>query len=100
MAPSAGFGSPRARAILWAQFRTLRNRLPRANILGLVFTIVIGTLWYGMITGFAVAVGILMANGSQMAVLERILPGGLLLVFLYWLVLPVPPGSNGAPPEP
>jgi len=93
---SARFASPYARAILWAQLRSLRNRLPRANKLGLVFTAVVGTLWYGIIAGVAVAAGVVTANGSQMEVIERILPGGLLLVFLYWLVVPVLLASKGA----
>ena len=94
---SRGWGaSPHARAILWAQFRTLRNRLPRANKLGLAFTIFVGALWYGIFALAATAAGFLMADRSEMPAIERILPGGLLLLFLYWLVVPVLLASKGS----
>ncbi len=90
------FTSPHARAILWAQFRSMRNRLPRSNKLGLAFTILIGILWYGMFTAGAFGAALLMANESEMATIERILPGGLMLVYLYWLAIPVLLASKGS----
>lgn len=92
----AGFASPHARAILWAQFRSLRNRMPRANKLGLAFTAVIGIVWYGLFALAAIAAGFTMADATQMDSIERILPGGLLLVFMYWLLVPVLLASKGA----
>lgn len=88
--------SPHARAILWAQFRSLRNRLPRANKFGLAFTIFIGAVWYSIFVAAAIGSALLMANPSEMAAIDRILPGGLLLVFLYWLVAPVLLASKGS----
>jgi len=88
--------SAHARAILWVQFRGLRNGLPRSNKLGLAFTIIIGVIWYGIFTAAAFGAAVLMARQSEMATIERILPGGLMLVFLYWLAIPVLLASKGS----
>jgi hypothetical protein len=84
------------RAILWAQFRSIRNRLPRANKAGLAFTLLIGIVWYGMFALGAAAIGLLMSDASQMETIGKILPGGLLLVFLYWVVIPILMASKGS----
>ncbi len=91
----AGFASPHARAILWAQFRSIRNRLPRANKAGLVFTALVGIVWYGMFAFFAVVIGILFAL-PDIEPIEKILPGGLLLAFLYWVIIPILMASKGS----
>jgi len=74
--------SPHARAILWAQFRGMRNSLPRSNKLGLAFTIIVGVIWYGIFTIVALGAAALMSRQSEMATIARILPGGLMLVYL------------------
>jgi ABC-2 type transport system permease protein len=84
------------RAILWAQFRSIRNRLPRANKAGLAFTVLVGIVWYGMFALGAAAIGLLMSEASQMETIGRVLPGGLLLVFLYWVVIPILMASKGS----
>ncbi len=96
MAPLSGFASPHARAILWAQFRTLRNRLPLANKLGLAFTAAAGLAWYSMFAVLAVVVGALLSNSSQMETIGKLLPDGLFLVFLYWLIVPALLASKGS----
>lgn len=88
--------SPHARAILWAQFRGMRNRLPRSNKLGFAFTILIGIVWYGIFVATAIGAVFLMSQQSEMATIERILPGGLMLVYLYWLALPMLLASKGS----
>src|SRR5579872_1894005 len=88
--------SSHARAILWAQFRSIRNRFPRANKAGLAFTILVGLIWYGMISLFAVFAGLLMARDGEIDVIPRVLPGGLLLVFLYWVIIPILMASKGS----
>jgi ABC-2 type transport system permease protein len=92
----AGLFSPHARAILWAQFRSIRNRMPRANRAGLVFTILIGIVWYGMFALAGAGAGLLMSSESGMETISRILPGGLLLVFLYWVIIPILMASTGS----
>ncbi|MGA2595442.1 MAG: hypothetical protein ABSH09_00380 [Bryobacteraceae bacterium] len=88
--------SPHARAILWAQFRGMRNSLPRSNKLGLAFTIIVGVIWYGIFTIVALGAAALMSRQSEMATIARILPGGLMLVYLYWLALPMLLASKGS----
>jgi hypothetical protein len=40
-------------AIVWAQWRSTRNHLPRANLGGLLFTSVLTAVWYGAFTYLA-----------------------------------------------
>ena len=93
---AALFLNPHARAILWAQFRSLRNRLPRANKAGLALTIFVSILWYGLFTFAAIGSAALMSQASEMTVIHRVLPGGLLLTFLYWVLIPVMMASKGS----
>lgn len=83
-------------AILWAQWRIFRNYLPRSNKAGLAFTIFFGVLWYGSFLSAAVAAGFLFANANDLASIARILPGALLLGFLYWQVVPLLLMSTGS----
>ena len=82
-----------ARAILWAQWRTLINFLPRG---GIAWTGVIYAGWYGFWTLTAVSVARLAANPSNLSLLKATLTGGLLLVFLYWQVMPLLLAATGA----
>jgi len=82
-----------ARAILWAQWRTLRNFYPRG---GIAWTALIGAGWYGFWTLAAIATARLVANPANLGVLNAILTGGLLLVFLYWQVVPLLMAATGA----
>ncbi len=74
----------------------MRNRLPRSNKLGFAFTILIGIVWYGIFVAIAIGAVFLMSQQSEMATIERILPGGLMLVYLYWLALPMLLASKGS----
>lgn len=86
----------RAGAILWAQWRTLRNLLPRSSKAGILFSILIGAVWYGSFTALAIASGFLLADPEELAVIARILPGALLLAFLYWQLIPLLLVSTGS----
>jgi len=81
------------RAILWAQWRTLRNFYPRA---GVAWTAVIGAAWYGFWLLAAVSTARLAANPANLGLMSAALPGGLLLVFLYWQVVPLLMAATGA----
>jgi ABC-2 type transport system permease protein len=81
-----------ARAILWAQWRTLRNFYPRS---GVGWAAVIGAGWYGFWLLAAIATARLAAN-SNLGAMKAVLPGGLLLMFLYWLVVPLLMAATGA----
>ena len=82
-----------ARAILWAQWRTLRNFYPRG---GVAWTAVIGFVWYGFWLLAAIAAARLAANPSNLSMMKTALPGGLLLIFLYWQVVPLLMAATGA----
>lgn len=81
------------RAIIWAQFRTTRNHLPRTN-LGTVLMWGLSFLWYAIFlaVGFFLAVRIPV---EPLANLLKWFPPGLLLVFLYWQVVPLFTLSTG-----
>jgi ABC-2 type transport system permease protein len=84
-----------ARAILWAQWRTLRNYLPRAGVGGMLFSILLAILWYGMFLLVAFALGSLFHQAPDPAG-SALLPNTLLLACLYWQILPVLMVSMGS----
>ncbi len=85
-----------ASAIVWAQWRSTRNRFPRANLGGTLFTGLLTTVWYGAFAYLAVLAGILLSRPGELASFHKILPAALLLAFLYWQVIPVLLTSMGA----
>jgi ABC-2 type transport system permease protein len=84
------------RAIVSAQWRSTRNRFPRANVGGLIFTSVLTAIWYGAFAYFAVIAGVLLSRRSELAAFHRVLPAALLLCFLYWQLIPVLLTSMGS----
>lgn len=85
-----------ARAILWAQLRSFRNRLPHSNWIGVAFTAVLASVWYGGFTLFAISAGFLMANPAQLSFIANILPRALLICILYWQVMPLVSAAMGS----
>ena len=88
--------SSRTRAILWAQWRSTRNRFPRTNQAGIAFTGIIGLIWYGVFAYLAVVVAFLLSSPSELPSLRGAIPGALLLCFLYWQLIPVLTASMGS----
>ncbi len=82
-----------ARAILWAQWRTLLNFYPRA---GVGWTAVFGAVWYGFWTLAAVATARLVADPANLGLVKVALPGALLVAFLYWQVVPLLMAATGS----
>jgi ABC-2 type transport system permease protein len=82
-----------ARAILWAHLRTARNVFARG---GVAWSAVIGSLWYGFWLIVSLATARLVADPSNMPILRVALNGALLLVFLYWQVVPLLMAATGA----
>lgn len=82
-----------ARAILWAQWRTVRHFYPRA---GAAWTALIGVLWYGFWLIAAVAGSRLVANPANIGLIKSALPGAMLIIFLYWQVVPLLMAATGA----
>lgn len=80
-------------AILWAQLRIFRNRLPRTNV-GSVLAGLVGLLWYGIFIGagifFAFAI-----PGLPLRELRNDFPIGLLVVLLFWQIVPLFTLSTG-----
>ena len=85
-----------ASAILWAQWRTLRNYLPRSNKATFVFTGLMTAVWYGGFAFLAAVAGILMADPDERDLVRSIFPTALLLCFLYWQLIPVLMASMGS----
>ncbi len=81
------------RAIIWAQFRTTRNHLPRTN-LGTVLMWGLSCLWYAIF----ISVGLLLAARipyEPVSSLGQWFAPGMLLVFLYWQIVPLFTLSTG-----
>ena len=86
----------RASAILWAQWRSMRNRFPRSNTAALVFTTLLRAIWYAAFVYLAIIAGVLLSRPEEIQPFTRILPPALLLCFLYWQVIPVLMASMGS----
>jgi ABC-2 type transport system permease protein len=84
----------RARAILWAQWRTLQNTFRRGG--GVAWTAIVGLIWYGLWLSAAVIAAKLAAQPGNIPLLYGGLPAILLLVFLYWQVIPLLMAATGA----
>ena len=82
-------------AILHAQLRTLRNLYPRQGVLGVVIGSVLTILWYGLWTVLAFVTARALAEPGVLESLPLLLPNGLLLVFLYWQLVPLLLVSSG-----
>jgi ABC-2 type transport system permease protein len=78
-------------AILRAQLLSMRMGARRGAIFGLIT----GLLWYGFWCGASVAMSVLAAHAGA-SVLRRALPTGLLLLFVYWQVVPIVSASFGS----
>jgi ABC-2 type transport system permease protein len=77
---------PVAAAILWAQWRTLRNHRGRG---GSVWATVVSAIWYGIWGLAAVALGRIVSEGGNTTLIHNVLPAGFLMVLLYWQVIPL-----------
>src|SRR5579863_4362575 len=82
-----------ARAILWAQWRTLANFYPYR---GAAWTSAITLVWYGLWAAAALAFARVFSDPQSLPIIRAALPGGLLLMFLYWQVVPLLLAATGA----
>jgi ABC-2 type transport system permease protein len=83
-------------AIVWAQWRSTRNHLPRSNMGGLLFSGGLTAIWYLGFAYLAVLAGFLLSKPIELAAFRKLLPAALLICFLYWQVIPVLLTSMGA----
>jgi ABC-2 type transport system permease protein len=82
-----------ARAILWAQWRTLLGVSRRG---GVGWSAAIGVVWYGFWLLASVTAARLIASPAGSSLVKTALPGTLLIVFLYWQVVPLLMAATGA----
>jgi ABC-2 type transport system permease protein len=85
-----------ARAIVWAQWRTVRNYLPRSNRGGALFAGIMGAVWYGAFAYLAAIIAFLLAKPEEFVAMHDVFPAALLLCFLYWQLIPVLMASMGS----
>lgn len=82
------------RAILWAQWRSLRNFLPRRNIAGIALGSLLSLLTYGAFLVLSVFAAVLLMRASLPG-LAGYLPLGFFFVFLYWQAMPLFMAAGG-----
>jgi hypothetical protein len=82
-------------AIVWAQWRSMRNAYPRVSRGEFLLTSLLSLVWYGSWGLGAIFVGQMIA-GASVDALRRSLPVALLFGFLYWQAIPVLMASMGA----
>lgn len=83
-------------AVVWAQWRAMRNSYPRAGVVGKAIGAVANFLWYALWAIGAVLVADELRKAPSAAKAAEFLSGGLLLLFLYWQIIPVLMISSGA----
>jgi ABC-2 type transport system permease protein len=84
------------RAILRAQFLSMRMFRLASGRRGAAFTIVVAVFWYGLWTLLA-ALAEELASAAQLRLqIEAWLPAGLLAVFAYWQLAPLASATMGA----
>jgi len=82
-----------AGAIVWAQWRTFLHFNPRR---GVAWSAAVSLIWYGIWAGAAYSFLRVFSNPAEVPVIRIALPGGLLLVFLYWQVVPLMLATTGS----
>ncbi len=84
---------PQIFAIAWAQFRTMRNHLPRTSA-GTILLWCLSLFWYGIFAGLGVFLAVSLPELS-VAQLSQWMPVGLLALFLFWQLIPLFTLSSG-----
>jgi ABC-2 type transport system permease protein len=85
---------PVATAILWAQWRTLRNHRGRRG--NSVWSGIVSVIWYGIWVLAALALGRIVSEVNSTSLIHNVLPAGFLMVLLYWQVIPLLLATTGA----
>jgi len=82
-----------AGAIIWAQWRTFCHFNPRR---GVTWTALVSLIWYGIWAAAAYSFLRVFSNPNELSIIRIALPGGLLLIFLYWQVVPLMLATTGS----
>ncbi|HEV2201096.1 MAG TPA: hypothetical protein VGR73_14860 [Bryobacteraceae bacterium] len=85
---------PVATAILWAQWKTLRNFRGRRG--GSAWATLVSVIWYGLWSLAAAVLGRIMSESGNVALIHNVLPALLLMILLYWQVIPLLLATTGA----
>ncbi len=85
-----------ARAIIWAQWRSIGNRFPRSNKGALLFTGLLTAAWYGSFAFLAGVAAMILSRPQELGFIRNVFPAALLICFLYWQVIPVLMASMGS----
>jgi len=88
------------RAILWAQWRSIRILRFSSTRRGALFSIVTSLLWYGFWMVTAVGLASFIADPKLQRDVELLFPAILVFVILYWQLAPILVASLGASPVP
>ncbi len=83
------------RAVWWAQWRILWNFYPRSGKVASAFATLLTLFWYALWTALAVFIAGVLRRPDPTLNLGNILPNGLLLVFVYWQLVPLILVSSG-----
>lgn len=84
------------RAILFAQWRSMRSFQLRARPAVAIFSSITGIVFYGFWCGIAFGAQAFFANPKNAKYFPAVLSAGLLVMMLYWQVTPVITASMGA----
>lgn len=84
-----------ARAVVWAQWWTFRNFIPRSNLASVIFSGLLAAVWYGAFGLLAALTGFLLARPGEMDFIRNVLPTALMVCFLYWQLIPIFMASMG-----
>jgi ABC-2 type transport system permease protein len=84
------------RAILRAQWLSMRSFRLGSSRRGAVFSIITAVIWYGFWTFLASMAEDFTSSGEAADAIRKWLPIGLMIVFLYWQVAPIVSASLGA----
>jgi ABC-2 type transport system permease protein len=84
-----------ALAIIWAQWRSLTNYHSRSRNSRVPITALFALVWYGLWAFLSIAVARMTADPESIPLLITALPGAMLLVFIYWQIVPIMMVSTG-----
>lgn len=82
-------------AIVWAQWRSVINHRSRSREGRFPLVAVFALIWYGLWTFAAASLALAVAAPASLDWLRPALPGGLMLIFVYWQVIPIVMVSTG-----
>jgi ABC-2 type transport system permease protein len=84
-----------ALAIVWAQWRSLTNYHSRSGNSRFPVTALFAVVWYGLWVFLSISVARMTADPESIPLLITALPTAMLLVFVYWQIVPILMVSTG-----